>query len=242
MKRGLVVGVLTAAVAGAWQPAESAPRLPADRNAPITYVALGDSTVEGVGATAPGRTYVARLFAELRAVYPSARVENLGKGGATSADVVTRQLPRALAARPDLVTLSVGPNDITTRQAVEQYERNLATIFAALREQTSAVVVVSLIPDLGITPRFRDTPERDAVARQSVVFNEALRRRARSGGAVLVDLYTASRREVPRHPELVGRDGYHPSDLGYARWAELTWQVVQQRIDGRADAPTRSER
>jgi len=242
VKRGLVVGVLTAAVAGAWQPAESAPRLPADRNAPITYVALGDSTVEGVGATAPGRTYVARLFAELRAVYPSARVENLGKGGATSADVVTRQLPRALAARPDLVTLSVGPNDITTRQAVEQYERNLATIFAALREQTSAVVVVSLIPDLGITPRFRDTPERDAVARQSVVFNEALRRRARSGGAVLVDLYTASRREVPRHPELVGRDGYHPSDLGYARWAELTWQVVQQRIDGRADAPTRSER
>jgi lysophospholipase L1-like esterase len=146
--------------------------------------------------------------------------------------VVARQLPRALAARPDLVTVSVGPNDITTRQTAEQYERNMATIFATLREQTSALVVASLIPDLGVTPRFRATPERDAVARRAVEFNDALRRRARAGGAVVVDLYTPSRREVPRRPELVGRDGYHPSDLGYARWAELMWQVIRKRIEG----------
>jgi lysophospholipase L1-like esterase len=235
VKRFLVLSALAVAgfgIAGAWWPAGSAPLLPADRNTPVTYVALGDSTVEGVGASRPEATYVGRLFAELRAVYPFARLENLGKGGATSADVIARQLPRALAARPDLVTLSVGPNDITTRQTVENYERNLATIFAALREQTGAVVVASLIPDLGVTPRFRGSPERDAVARRSVLFNDALRRRARSDGAVLVDLYTASRREVPRRPELVGRDGYHPSDLGYARWAELMWQVIRKRIGG----------
>jgi lysophospholipase L1-like esterase len=212
--------------------ASSAPRLPADRNAPITYVALGDSTVEGVGASSPEATYVGRLYAALLTVYPFAQLENLGKGGATSADVIGRQLRRAVAARPDLVTVSVGPNDITTRQTVEQFERNMATIFTTLRDQTKALVVASLIPDLGVTPRFRGTPEREAVARQSVVFNEALRRRARDGGAVLVDLYTASRREVPRRPELVGRDGYHPSDLGYARWAELMWQVIRRQIEG----------
>ena len=232
VKRVLLLVALAVAAGAVGHPAAGAPRLPADRDAPITYVALGDSTVEGVGATSPHATYVARLFAELRAVYPQARMENLGRGGATSADVVARQLPRALAIRPDLVTLSVGPNDITTRKTVQDYERNIATIFETLREQTDALVVASLIPDLGVTPRFRKTPERDAVARQSIVFNDALRRRARDAGAALVDLYTASRREVPRYPALVGRDGYHPSDMGYARWAELMWQVIRPRIDG----------
>jgi acyl-CoA thioesterase I len=235
VKRLLVVSALAIvgiAVVDAGRPARSAPQLPGDRNAPITYVALGDSTVEGVGASSPEMTYVGRLFAALRVVYPFARLENLGRGGATSADVIARQLPRALAARPDLVTLSVGPNDITTRVTAETYERNVATIFAALSEQTTALVVASLIPDLGVTPRFNTTPERDAVARRSVLFNEVLRRRARGAGVVLVDLYTASRREVPKRPELVGRDGYHPSDLGYARWAELMWQVIRKRIEG----------
>jgi lysophospholipase L1-like esterase len=45
-----------------------------------------------------------------------------------------------------------------------------------------------------------------------------------------VDLYEASRREVPSRPELMAGDGYHPSDLGYARWAELMWDAVQSRI------------
>jgi len=46
----------------------------------------------------------------------------------------------------------------------------------------------------------------------------------------VVDLYGPSRREVPERPELVAADGYHPSDLGYARWAELMWDAVVTRI------------
>ena len=48
----------------------------------------------------------------------------------------------------------------------------------------------------------------------------------------VVDLFAASRDEVPRHPELVAGDGYHPSDAGYARWAELMWQRIATRIAG----------
>ena len=32
------------------------------------------------------------------------------------------------------------------------------------------------------------------------------------------------------HDELLARDGYHPSDLGYARWADLMWDAVRTRI------------
>ena len=91
-------------------------------------MALGDSTVEGVGASSAAANYVGRLHARLRVVYPTAQVVNLGVGGATSADVLRRQLDRAIALRPRLITLSIGPNDITTRVPVAEYERNLDVI------------------------------------------------------------------------------------------------------------------
>src|SRR4030095_9485311 len=95
--------------------------LPADRGAAILYVALGDSTVEGVGASSRSRNYVSRLHERLRAGYPAARRANLGAGGATSADVRARQLDRAIELHPQLVTLAIGPNDITTEVPLAAY-------------------------------------------------------------------------------------------------------------------------
>jgi len=224
----LAVAALLAVIAGCAQ--ERAATLPADRNAPILYVALGDSTVEGVGASGPSATYVSRVHERLRAHYPRARVVNLGAGGATSADVRTEQVERAVAFRPQLVTLSVGPNDVTTRVSLADYERNVDTILHRLAEVGTPVVVVNLMPDLTLTPRFAGRPEADAVGRRAVAFNDVLRRKAREYGAAVVDLYEASRAEVPRQPWLVGADGYHPSDAGYARWAELMWQGIEARL------------
>jgi lysophospholipase L1-like esterase len=214
----------------AWSGADGARLLPADRSAAVTYVALGDSTVEGVGASSPRLNYVSLVHARLRAVYPNARLTNLGVGGATSAHVLLRQLDRAIELSPHLVTLSIGPNDITTGVSVTSYERNLETVFGRLGSETTAVVVANLIPDLAVTPRFSRSRKRDAVATLTVRFNDALARRARAHGVQLVDLYAASQREVPRRPELLWSDGYHPSDAGYARWAELLWEGVEARI------------
>ncbi len=224
----LVVASLLAGCAGARQ--EPPRALPADRREPVVYVALGDSTVQGVGASSPERSYVSRLYERLRAVYPAARVANLGVAGATSADVVAAQLQRAVELRPHLVTLSVGPNDITRGVPVEQYERDTDVVLAALTGETRAVVIVNLLPDLAVTRRFRSSPQESAVGRLTVRFNDALRSRAHQHGVELVDLYSASREEVPRHPELLASDGYHPSDAGYARWAELMWQAIERRI------------
>ncbi|HEV8615227.1 MAG TPA: SGNH/GDSL hydrolase family protein [Methylomirabilota bacterium] len=233
-----MTGVLAVAVTAAallagcgWSRAASPRTLPADRNAEVHYVAVGDSTVEGVGASSPELTYVARLGARLREVYPRAVTTNLGVGGATSADVLRRQLDRAVALRPALVTMSIGPNDITTGVRVERYERNVEAILRRLDADTTALVVVNLLPDLAITPRFRGKEKEALVGGLTVRFNDALARQARAHGAALVDLYTASRTEVPARPDLVGADGYHPSDDGYERWAALMWEAVEARVE-----------
>lgn len=204
--------------------------LPADQDAPVVYAALGDSTVEGVGASRPDLNYVNRIHARLRGIYPRARVANLGVAGATSVDVLRAQLPDAVKLSPHLVTLSVGPNDLTGGLPLERYEGNVDTILKTLAGQTPAVVVVNLLPDLAVTPRFATSPGREAVARLTERFNQVLARKAREHGAEVVDLHSRSRAEVPQRPELVAGDGYHPSDTGYARWAELMWGGVAARL------------
>ncbi len=206
--------------------------LPDDRATPLLYVALGDSTVKGIGASRPQATYVARLQTRLRLIYPGARVLNLGVGGATSADVVTGQLARATAVRPHLVTISIGPNDITQGVTVAEYERNVDSILATLTKETSAVVVVNLLPDLALTPRFAHSPKREAVGALAERLNDVLQRKASAYGIEVVDVHSASRREVPERPWLISEDGYHPSDAGYALWAELMWQGVAARLPG----------
>ena len=212
------------------------PALPRDHKVSMLYVALGDSTVEGIGATSPATNYVTRLFTRLRVVYPRAGVINLGVSGATSADVVNDQLDRAILMRPKLVTLSVGPNDITGHVPVAEYEANVDTIFRRLVGEIGAVVVVNLLPDMAVTPRFRGREGEREVAKLTIEFNAALTRQARRYKVELVDLYKPSQVEVPRQPELLAADGYHPSDLGYARWAELPWVGVERRIAGRRAA------
>ena len=204
--------------------------LPERLDTPIVYVALGDSTVEGQGASRRDANYVSRLHERLRSVYPAARMVNLGIGGAKSADVLAAQVRRAVDNVPDLVTLSVGPNDITGGVPVAQFERRIDEVLGILERETSAVVVVNLLPDLAVTPRFRSSDARDVVGRETERFNEALHRQARAHRAELVDLYTASQKELPERPELVSEDGYHPSDAGYQRWAELMWEGVRARI------------
>jgi lysophospholipase L1-like esterase len=229
----LTMAVLLMGCTGGTAPTADPPAvrlLPARPSASLLYLALGDSTVEGIGASSPDRNYVGRLYARLRAVYPSARVMNLGTGGATAADVRSRQLPRSLELQPDLVTLSIGPNDITEKRNPREYASDVEAILRALARRTTAVVVVNLIPDLTVTPRFKGKEIEPLIRQRVVVFNEILSRQALAWNAEVVDLYGPSQREVPQRAELIAADRYHPSDEGYARWAELMWTGIERRM------------
>jgi acyl-CoA thioesterase-1 len=224
----VIVGLAGVSSCAAADPTRREPIL--DRAHTVVYAALGDSTVYGVGATSPSRSYVGQIHQRLQSVYPQARLVNLGVGGATAADVRTGQLSRAIALHPDLVTVSVGPNDITGRRTEHQYEADIEAILGALVRHTSAVVVVNLIPDITVTPRFSRHERAAALRRRVEVFNEVLARQAAAHRATVVDLFGPSQQEVPRYPDLISTDEYHPSDRGYARWAEIMWRAIEARL------------
>src|SRR5689334_18213051 len=86
---------------------------------PIVYVALGDSTGYGVGATNGG--YVARLFNRILEHRPSSELANLCVSGATTDDLLRVQLQPSIQKSPDLVTVGIGINDIGHGLTMDQF-------------------------------------------------------------------------------------------------------------------------
>ena len=82
--------------------------------APLTIVALGSSSTEGVGASRPDRSYPSRLAALLKAQFPDAaiRVVNRGVGGELAPQMLARLDRDVLAEKPDLVIWQLGTNSV----------------------------------------------------------------------------------------------------------------------------------
>lgn len=202
--------------------------LPSDRRTPLVYVALGDSTVYGLGASSPSTHYVGRLFGRLNSEYPLARLTNRGACLATTADVLAHQVPDAIMDRPHLITLSVGPNDIRQGRSPHDFAARTEVILGRLQQDTDAAVILNALPDLAISPRFRE-PERSMVAALTRHYNHALQHVANDFGIDLVDLGIKDQVNDDPH-RFFSEDGYHPSDAGYAEWAVAMWEAVRRRI------------
>jgi lysophospholipase L1-like esterase len=198
------------------------------RGEPVVYAALGDSTGVGVGAR-KGGGYAARLFERVGRVRPGSRLVNLCVSGATSADVLRAQVGRVGDARPTLVTLCVGINDVTRQVSPEQYARNLGEIVARLRAQTGAPVVVSNLPDVSHAPAVPAFLRGEA-RRRIRQLNARVADVAARHGLFLADSFEKSAAVIPTHPEFFSADGFHPSDEGYEFWAFEMWPVVKRAL------------
>ena len=88
-----------------------------DQGGPLTIVAMGSSSTQGIGASAPSMSYPSRLEGELRDRFPAIeiRVLNRGIGGQDVGEEVNRLDHDVVAERPDLVIWQVGTNAVLRR-------------------------------------------------------------------------------------------------------------------------------
>ncbi|MFP2912997.1 SGNH/GDSL hydrolase family protein [Pyxidicoccus sp. 3LFB2] len=193
----------------------------------INYVALGDSTAVGVGASRGGG-YPERLASRLRNDGLPVGLTNLGQSGARIRDVFTGQVKRAVAAQPTLVTLGVGTNDIWRGTSVEDFQEELDRIARRLK-QTGASLVVVNIADMALAPVAKLVPSALYEGRIEP-FNAAMTEVARAHGLHLVDLYTASKEMIPHNSHFFCHDGFHPSEQGYEQWADLMLPTVRTLV------------
>lgn len=198
---------------------------------PDTYVALGDSTGVGVGARAGGG-YPARLVTRLAGEGRPVRLVNVCASGARVADVLATQLAPALAARPGLVTLGIGINDVTHGTDLARFATDYERVAQALAG-TGAPVVAINVPDLALSPLAQGEETQRLIRHRIALVNGVITASARRHRFALVDLFAATEQALARQPGLLSEDRFHPSDAGYELWADLVRPAALRALDGR---------
>lgn len=196
------------------------------------YVALGDSTTEGLEDPAPDgsghRGFADRLAERLAREEPALRYANLAVRGRKIGQIRAEQLEPALALEPDLATVVGGLNDLLRpRVSLDEVRGEFDAIVSALRASGATVLGVTFPDPARIMPAAR--PVRGRV----LEFNAALREVARRRGMLLVDL--------ERHGVIDSRlwsvDRLHANADGHARIAAAMVQALGLEPDGDPWAP-----
>lgn len=195
---------------------------------PFVYVAIGDSTIEGVGASHPMRAFPALVFEAIKKELKTVNFHNFGTSGARVRDLLAYQVERAIALKPDLIIISVGFNDIARKTRLSEFEKDFLMLLKMLSQKTNAVIVVNNIPDISLAPSisfFRKILGKFLVNK----FNKKIERYVLEMEAILIDIYSQTR-TLKGHKELVSNDGLHPSDIGHAIWGNTIllriWDLI----------------
>jgi lysophospholipase L1-like esterase len=175
------------------------------------YLALGDSTGVGVGAPSGGG-YPQRLLRLLGD--REFKLVNLCQSGATSADVLEEQLPRALELMPRFATIGIGINDLGLQIPDDSFAMNLEEIIGRLKAACPRIAITN-IPDLTLSPAVSRLVPRALFEQRIDQFNLHVAATAARHGLALVDLFSS----LSGGPEMFCADGFHPSAQGYDEWA-----------------------
>lgn len=178
------------------------------------FVAIGDSTAEGVGD--PGdhghRGFADRLAERIAAHQSSLAYANLAVSGSTTREIKDRQLAPALALRPDLVAIMAGMNDLLrTRFDASAIGADIAEMQQAFLA-SGCVVIAFTVPD--VAHRLVIPPIDRALSRRARALNDAIRNASR--GALLIDL---AAHPMATDPRLWNRDRLHGNAEAHERIA-----------------------
>jgi lysophospholipase L1-like esterase len=117
-----------------------------DQGSSLTIVAMGSSSTQGVGASAPSMSYPSRLQGELRDRFPAieVRVLNHGIGGQDVGEELNRLDRDVVAEHPDLVIWQVGTNAVLRREDLAADEELIRRGVSLMKEYGIDIVLMDL--------------------------------------------------------------------------------------------------
>jgi lysophospholipase L1-like esterase len=184
------------------------------------YVALGDSLTAGRGDPGPDGGFIgwaqrlAGLLSERTAV--DCALTNLAADGAGVGVVLRQQLPRASALHPDLVSVTVGMNDVRLREFdPAAFAADLDLLFEGLAG-TGATIMTCTLPDVSGVAEL--PAEYVATARRRLKeASDIIRMASARQGALCLDTWAMP--EASTDPALFTTDRLHPNASGHRRLA-----------------------
>ena len=224
--RAVVVGMVTLAPVGVsaevpWQFADN-----------TRYMAMGDSLAAGYGAIPATQGYAYLLYQEgVFDTVANTLLSNVGLIGATSQDVLDKQVPLAINPfMPTVITITVGGNDLASiltgadpATILANFHVNLTNIFFELRTQ---------LPDAKIyINNLYDIPEIPGATTAVLLFNGILEAVASGFNVPVADAFSAF--EGRKGLRLIQRNGadqfeVHPSNAWHRAIANAFKAVIEK--------------
>ena len=186
------------------------------RGATIRLLAIGESTVAGVGLAHSEETVAATTARALgRRTRRAVAWHGLGLSGATVNEAAERLLPRIAREPVDLLVVSFGVNDTIAYRSPSTFASDLAALVTAARARIgNAAVVVTGVAPLACFPAL-PWPLRTILNWRSAALQEAA-----DGLATRFPRLVVERFLEPLGPHLFAVDGFHPNMEAHALWGE----------------------
>lgn len=190
-------------------------------------MAIGDSFTEGIGdpePRSPGghRGWADRVAEVLDAGTEGFSYANLAIRGRLLQQILDEQVDAALELRPDLITVSMGGNDIIRPgtdpdEVAARFEGGIARL-----ARDGATIVMFNGPDIGMTPVL------GRIRGKVAIYNENLRTVAQRYDAIVADMW--SLRELA-DPRMWAPDRLHFSPVGHQTIARMVLGALNVEND-----------
>jgi acyl-CoA thioesterase I len=196
----------------------------------VKVLAVGSSSTEGVGASKPSATYIAKLETTLEGLLKGIDfdVYARGKGGEVAQGAADRMKREIEEIKPDVLVWQVGTNDALRHVDLDRFKNCLKTTLAWLAQNKIDVVLVD--------PQYGSMLVKDAFYEQVVA---AIAEVARESRVLLVDRFE-SMRELQRERGdnfYLSSDNLHLNDNGHRCMAEqLARSIVAGLLQADAEA------
>ena len=193
-------------------------------NSEVLIVSLGSSSTEGWMATAPARTYPARLQSDLSNAFPLAHIAvvNRGIGGQDALEEVSRLDTDAIALRPDLVIWQVGANGAMAHSDPAVFRKLVSTGI----ERLQSIGIDVVLMDNQRSPMILASPEHgvmeQTLADLAVKYNVSLFSRG--------SLMDGWQRGGLSYEHFLANDNVHMNDLGYRCVADALATAIEEGL------------
>lgn len=185
-----------------------------------TLFVLGESTVAGLGARTHDLALAGRFAHSLgKQIGRSVEWKVLGKNGVTARRAIDELVPLMPDESFDYVLLGLGGNDVMRLSSPRKWRRDMLELIGIVREKSpNATIFVSNCPMIIYAPIMPE-PTKSILWRLSQMHDENIREFSRQLDKVF---YFPQPVDVPL--EGFFADGLHPSEQGYADWADAMVQ------------------
>jgi lysophospholipase L1-like esterase len=185
---------------------------------PLRLIAVGESTVAGIGAATHETALTGQLAQALsRDSQRSVNWLVVARSGINARKSFTELVPKLAGRRADVVLIALGVNDSIEFHTARRWRADVERLIESVRSEVGdALVLLAGVPPLDYFPALSGPLSFVLGARSASLGQASIGIAERMKRVVHVPFQI----EKGRARELFCADGFHPSELGYQLWAE----------------------